>query len=380
MHAPRITRRQVLLAGLSGIALSGPAGVHAQPGRPSGKPVLLAQVLDMSPGQQDVSRDFLAGARAAWQDINARGGLKGRPVQHLVMEVDGSPGSVRAAVSSIRDNAACMALFATTGDMAATQVAQALRQEALGIAHVAPWLQNSSTEVDDRTFPVFAGRQEQIAHALKSLSVMNVGEIGAVYASEAEFAAYQDDVSRTAAALGVRTRLFRTGGDLQRAAQRLGADSPAILLFIGGTPELVQFTQGLDRQTRQRYVVALADVNLQTLNQMGAGKSTPVIATQPVPLVTAGLPIVRSFREVFSRLFDEAPTALGLAGFIAARYTHEVLSDVDAPLTRASVLAAFQRRASMDLGGYRIHYDAVRRRSAGYVTQSMLGADGRVIG
>jgi hypothetical protein len=97
-------------------------------------------------------------------------------------------------------------------------------------------------------------------------------------------------------------------------------------------------------------------------------------------MVTASsMPIVRRYREVMARLFDEAPVALGLAGFIAARYTAEVLADIDGPVTRAGALAAFQKRAAMDLGGYRVAFDAGRR-SAGYVTQSMLTADGRVVG
>jgi hypothetical protein len=148
---------------------------------------------------------------------------------------------------------------------------------------------------------------------------------------------------------------------------------------VGGTPELAEFTQGLEKQARQRYVVALADVNLQTMLQMGAARNTPVIATQPVPLVNASLPVVRSYRETLSRLFDEPPTPLSLAGFIAARYTYEVLNDVDGPMTRQSVLAAFQRRTRFDVGGFSISFNP-QRRSGSYVTQSMMTIDGRLIG
>lgn len=148
---------------------------------------------------------------------------------------------------------------------------------------------------------------------------------------------------------------------------------------MGGTPELAGFTQGLEKQARQRYLVALADVNLQTLLQMGAARNTPVIATQPVPMVNSALPVVRQYRETLVRLFDEAPTPLSLAGFIAARYTFEVMAAIDGPLTRQSVLAGFQQRASLNLGGFRIAFNA-RRRSGSYVTQSMLALDGRLIG
>jgi ABC-type branched-subunit amino acid transport system substrate-binding protein len=369
-----ITRRQLLVAGGSAACVS---SAWAQPGK--GLPITIAQIVDTSASQQDVSKDFLIGSRAAWQDVNARGGIRGRQVQHVSLEVDGTADSVRSAVAAATDNPGCIALSGTAGDTAASRVVAALRRGQVAMAHIAPWLQNSSLEVDERTFPIFAARQEQVAHALKSLSVMSVQELGVVYASDAEHTTLQEDLSRTAAQLRLKVQSFRANGDLQRLGQRLTPTTPAILLFIGGTPELVQFTQGLEKQTRQRYVVALADVNLQTMMQMGAARTTPVIATQAVPLVTAGMPIVRSYREVLGRLFDEPPTPLSLAGFIAARYTYEVLNDIDGPLTRHSALAAFQKRASIDLGGYRVSFDP-RRRSGTFVTQSMLTQDGRVIG
>lgn len=372
---PALTRRGLLL-GACGAAVAGPA--LAQPGG-NARAVAIAQIHDTSPAQQDVSKDFLIGARAAWQDINARGGLRGRPVQHVAIEVNGTPASVRAAVAQVRDNPNCVAFSGTCGDPAATAVLQQLRQENLAIAHVAPWLQNSSVELDERTFTVFAARQEQVAHAMKSLAVMGMQEVGAVYASPVEETLYRGDVQRIAEQLKLKLKEYRGDGDLVQLGRRLGASSPAILVFVGGTPELAQLTQGLDRQQRQRYVVALADVNLQTLQQMGAARQTPVIATQAVPMVTAGLPLVRNYRETLSRLFDEPPTPLSLAGFVAARATYEVLAEMDGPLTRASALAAFQRRAGVELGGWRVSFDP-RRRGAAYVTQSMLTHDGRVVG
>jgi ABC-type branched-subunit amino acid transport system substrate-binding protein len=369
-------RRALLAAAGSALALR----AWAQPGRyaANSHPIAVAQIFDSSAGQQDVSKDFLIGSRAAWQDINAKGGVRGRPVLHSSIEVDGTPASLLAALAAVRDNPA-LVLSGTSGDLVATEVARLLRQENVAIAHAAPWLQNSSVEVDDRTFPIFAARQEQLAHALRSLSVMGVQEVGAVYASEQEHRLYQQDLKRTAAELKLRLQAFRPEGDLVRLGQRLTAQTPAILLFLGGTPELVQFTQGLEKQSRQRYVVALADVNLQTMAQMGAARNTPVIATQAVPMVTASLPIVRAYRDTLARLFDEPPTPLSLAGFIAARYTFEVLSGIEGPLTRQTALAAFQRRTSLDVGGYRVAFDP-RRRSGTFVTQSMLTMDGRVVG
>ncbi|WP_332815611.1 ABC transporter substrate-binding protein [Ramlibacter sp.] len=376
VHPLSPRRRALLLSAAAGAVA--PAAL-AQSSRAPARPLKVAQIHDASAAQQDVSKDFLIGSRAAWQAINARGGVRGRPVTHLNLEVDGSEASVRRALDSLRDDPACVVLSGTAGDPAAAEVVRQLERENLPIAHVAPWLQNSSIEVDERTFPIFAARQEQIGHALKSLMAVGIRDVGAVYASEADHRLYREDVERTAAALQLRLQGFPAHGDLARLGQRLTPGTPAILLFVGGTPELVQFTRGLEKQQRQRYLVALADVNLQTVMQMGGARSTPVIATQAVPMVTASLPVVRAYRETLARLFDEPPAALSLAGFIAARSTYEVLAEIEGPLTRPGVLAAFQRRGALDVGGFRVSFDP-RRRSGGYVTQSMLTQDGRVVG
>lgn len=371
--------RRRLVLGLGAAAFV--AAAQAQGGRAlaANRSITVVQVVDTSPQQQDVSKDFLIGSRAAWQEVNSKGGLHGRPVQHVSIETDGSAAGVQSAIAAVRENAGIVVLSGTAGDPLATALLRALRDQGIPIAHVAPWLQNSSIEVDDRTFPIFAARQEQMGHALKSLSALNVHEIGAVHASEREYREYHQDLLRTAAELKLKLQTFRADGELVRLGQQLSGETPAILLFIGGTPELVQLTQGMEKQTRLRFIVALADINLQTLVQMGAGRNTPVIATQPVPLVNANLPVVRAYRDALGRFFDEPPTPLSLAGYIAARYTFEVLSEAGAGVTRQSALAAFQRRSTLDVGGFRVAYDP-RRRGGVYVTQSMLTLDGRVVG
>jgi hypothetical protein len=372
-------RRRLLLGACAGALLSG-LPVHAQTSRPAAaRAPEIVQIIDSSPGQLDVSRDFLTGSRAAWQDYNARGGWRGRPVQHTVLEVDGSPASLRPALDAVRALPGCVALCGTAGDRTATQLVKLLQQEPLDIAHVAPWLHEDAAPGNDRTFAIFASRQEQIGHALKSLAIIGVTELGAVFASAQEHSLYQPDVARIAAGQKLRLQSYTPKGTLQQLGQQLTAQTPPILLFIGGTPELAQFTLGLEKQDRQRYVIGLADVNLQTLNQLGQSRNTPVMATQVVPMVTAGLPIVRAYRSTLARLFDEPPTPQSLSGYIAARYAQEVLSTMEPGATRTQVLQAFQRPNALDLGGFRIQPQAQRRTGA-YVTQSMLSADGRILG
>jgi hypothetical protein len=247
------------------------------------------------------------------------------------------------------------------------------------LPHVAPWLQNVDATASTNTFPIFASRQEQIAHAIKSLSVMGITQVGAVYGSASEFNSYRNDIDQIAKALKLSITPYRTDGDLRDLAQTLTPDSPRVLLFVGGTPEMVRFAQGVEKQAAQRYLIAMSDVNLQSIQQLGASRFTPMIATQVVPMVNSNVPVVKAYRTALGRLFDEPPTPLSLAGYVAARYTFEVLQGIEGTVTRATALQAFGRRSPVDLGGFRITPDA-RGQGMAYVTQSMVAADGRLVG
>ena len=340
---------------------------------------VIAQIVDTTAQQQDVSKDYLIGSRAAWQEINAKGGLQGRPVKHLSIDTDGSATSLKAAFDSANSNTACIALSGTAGDRTAQALTLLLRTERSNLAHVAPWLQNASNELDDTTFAIFADRQAQILHIVKSLSVVGAKDLGVIYASQQEYTLYRADVERSAQSMRMQISTSPLAQDLKSAGQKLPASSPAVQLFIGGTPELAQFTAGLELQTQRRYLLALADVNLQTMKELGAARETPIFAAQTVPVVNSGLPVVRAYRAAMVKFFDEPPTPLSLAGYIAARYTFEVLNKVGSNLSRQTALAAFQKRESIDIGGFRINYNATQRGST-FVTQSMLAKDGRTVG
>ena len=387
--APASTRRQWLQATAAGMlacstALQAqPAGKGAGAKAAAGAPVAtVVQIVDMSADQQDISRDLVVGARAAWQAFNAQGGLKGRPVLHRVLETDGSADSLQAAWQATRKDSGCVALAGCTGNSVAAAViglqAQAPADERL--AHMAPWLQNADTVLDDASFPIFANHHAQIEHALKSLAVMGVRELGVVYASPTARTASKGELERTSQALKLRLVPLPTATSLSTTARQLPAQAPSILLFMGGTPELAQFMQGMQGRKTQHFVVAMADANLQTLAQLGSlTRTAPVVVTQTVPLVTAGLPVVRAYRDAMARYYDEPPTPQSLAGFIGARYAITVLQGLDTAPTRQNVLAACQRRSPLDLGGFPVRFDGSKR-SGRYVTQSMLSPDGRVVG
>lgn len=376
-----LTRRSLLRAsGLAVLASGTAAPLYAQGARSApARSLTVAQIADMSASQTDVSKDFVIGARAAWADINAKGGVRGLPVQHLVLETDGSAASLAKAIDTLQGLPYCVAAFGTVGSQTAALASTQLQRSLPDLAHIAPWLHSTESTLADTSFPIFASRADQIQHALKSLSSMGVDQVGVVFGSAHDRQASLPEIERLTRHMALRPLLYPQHSELQLLGTSFNADTPRVLLYIGATPELLALTQGIARQAQQRYIIALADVNVLTLQQSGVSRHSAVIATQVVPLVNAQTPLVRQYREAMARLYDEPPTPQSLSGFVAARYAFEALRQADGVPSRASVLAALQQRKSWDLGGFHLQTSASRR-SGSYVTQSMLASDGRFVG
>ena len=369
---------------MAGEAMAQPLPASAPRNAEGERSLVVAQIVDLTFSQQDVSRDFLVGSRSAWQDLNARGGVRGRAVQHVTLETDGTPAGLKAAWQAAHRQTGCVALSGCVGNTAAAGLValQSSADVASPLAMVAPWLHNAVTDAQaEATFEVFPDHQLQIAHAIKTHASLGVKQIGVVFATAQVQQQSQAYVLQAARNLDLQAQILPLPGAGGPAASQLTNPSQTIILFVGGTPELHAFTSNLVAPPgRQCFVVALADVNLQVLAQMGGmPKGTSIIATQAVPLTTSSLPVVRAYRDALSRFFDEAPSQQGLAGFIAARYTAEILGGISGPITRASMLAALQRRNDVNVGGYVVAYQG-KKRSNAYVTQSMLTQDGRIIG
>ncbi len=372
----KLQRRQLIELSLAtGAGLYAPA-IWAQNPAPRGP--MVGQIADMSNAYQDISKDFVVGSRAAWQEINALGGIRGQRVRHAVIETDGTEAQQASAWKQLRDDDNCVTTFGTCADSLAVQITLKNSAERNELAHAAPWLQNSATEIDRGTFPIFSTREPQIRHALQNMSNVGINSLSVIYQSERDRAANAQDIQRIAKNLKLALTEVPVQADMRQQARQISATQVPLVLFVGGTPELVQFMQGWSRSSGIRYIVALADVNLQTALQMSGGKQVPIIGTQAVPVVSSSIPIARRFRTALGRYFDEPPTALSLAGYISARYTAQVMQSAKS-LTRSSIYEAFLRRQTMDLDGFRVEVENGRLQSA-FVTQSMVSMDGRVIG
>ncbi|MBS0450583.1 MAG: twin-arginine translocation pathway signal protein [Proteobacteria bacterium] len=377
-------RRQVLrgLAGALGTtalsSMSFPALAQSRATADAGT-LHVTQLLDMSPDQQQLSRDYATGIRLAFAEMKKAG----MPAPQLsTVETDGSAAAARSALQAIQGDAAQVAVLGTAGESLALASLAESAQMKLEIAHVAPWLADPQMDDNPRLFALFASREEQIRYVLKTLSVVGVHELGLVYPSPQHAQAMQAGMAAIAGRLQLKTRnlVVPKGTDISAFASKLPANAPMFLMFMGGAIELALFTQGLGQRGTQRYLMCLSDVDTNTFMQLNPGKTVPVIFTDVVPNPhTSKLPVVRNYRSALARLFDEAPTPVSLAGYLAGRYAATVLAAAGAGASRAKVLAEFQRRRPLELDGWQLAFDTHGRASS-FVSQTMLNTRGNFVG
>jgi hypothetical protein len=371
---PFLNRRQLIAAGAALPWAATSSAAIAQPARP----LKATQLVDRSADQQELSRDFATGVQLAVALHNRQN--PARPVQLGQLELDG-PADMPRAVATLREDADSVALVGNCGERLALGAIDALRQSGLEIAQVGPWLGDTRHDGEDNVLPLFASREQQLRHALKSLEAMGVTQLGVVYASRADRAALAAGTQATAQKLSLKLQPWGGAGeDVAVLADTLPASSPPVLLFLGGAVELARFTAGLSRRKLQRYVVSLSDVDVGALVQLGAARTVPVILTQVVPNPShSALAVVQSYRQGLKLLYDEAPSPISLAGYLTGRYFVQSLAKLDGTASRATVLQHFRRRPPLELDGFSLGF-AQGARGSSYVTQTLLTADGRLVG
>jgi hypothetical protein len=339
----------------------------------------VAQLFDTSLAQQDVSRDFMIGSRCAWQEVQHSTLKSASVIHHKAMEVDGSEVQLQNTLNSLMDDPACIALSGTVGQSAARWIAEALDKQpesSSPLVQIAPWLHD--LHPSPHSIRIFATQEMQISHALKTLALVGLKEVGVIFANAQEQRQFDNALKRLSQQHRLLVRPYLANQGFYQLGLQLPQDAPAVLLFMAGTPELAQFSKGAGKSNRHRYAIGMADINSQTLQQMGLGRSVPVVITQVVPLVTAALPLVRDYKQSLSKFFDEPPSPLSLSGYVSAKLTHKLLS-AHSVRNRAQMASLAKGQWQVDLGGHVLEHDGLQPGKA-YVTQSMVSSDGKLIG
>lgn len=404
MKTAPISRRSLLglscsMSGLAALSLASPTTLHAAPAR-SG-PVStqrMVQLVDSAAVQQELARDYTTGLRLAWAQRTAghagnagAGGASALP-QLVTVPVDlQRANAVSEVLRMIGDDPTVVATVGMTGDALAVETIAAARQAGLHLAHIGPWMADGRHDNLPDVLTLFPSRSTQLRYAVTAVRGMGIDRITIVYPSQRELTLYAPEIGAASQSLNLKmSSLAPPAGDSMAKAADLLADQlsrqdSGLVLFVGASAELATLSQAMAKRGQRRFLLSLSDVDHATLQQMRLGQGVPLILTQVVPNpANSTMQVAVDYRATLKRLYDEAPSPLSLAGMITGLcalelYRRSGAATATGSAARAAVLAEVQRRTAMDLGGFRLDF-AGNRRGSGYVTHTLLRADGTLLG
>lgn len=372
-----LLRRRAFVAGAALAA----APAWAAPAPQTTRPRVL-QLIDPAVGQQELVRDYATGIRLAWAVAGAQRGRAQLPELSTRPVDPARPDSLAELVAELRRDSSIVALVGSVGEALAAEAVAATRAARLRLAHIGPWNADAGLDEHDEVLALFPSRATQLRHAILTTRGMGIDRMAVVYADAREAAAHGARIAETARGAGLAHAAlrFQPGPGWDGLAAELERQAAGMVVFLGPAIELAAFTQAMARRRLHRFVLALSDIDHGTLMQLRPGQGVPLILTQVVPNPgSSNLRLVTGYRQALKDLYDEPPAPLSLAGYVAGQWALEAIRRAGSTPDRAAVLTEAQRRTPLDLGGFRLDF-ASGRRGSGYVTHTLLRADGTLVG
>jgi ABC-type branched-subunit amino acid transport system substrate-binding protein len=363
-----------LLIGLTAVA----AAVHAQP-----KPLLVGQSAALTGSQTEFGRDMRDGSLAAFERINRKGGIQGRPIQLVTIDDGGNEAKAKENAEKLINEHRVLALLgfiSRPSSVAGAKVASEAKVPFIGPFSGTPALY----KFDRYVFTIRASYDDELASMVKQLVTNGYRNVGFAFLNDAR-QVNVPLVEKLLAAHGrkpaVLVGLDRTSGEATQQAKELAAANPDVLLALANNVPL----SGLIREARKQgnstplWIVSFVDSKglVKELGPLAQG----LVFAQIVPLPTRRtLRIVKEYQQDYAARFPSAALSFtSLEGYIAARTLAEGLRRAGPAATRESLVRALESMEDYDLGDYFINFKPNSHNGSRFVDLTIVNKEGQFL-
>jgi ABC-type branched-subunit amino acid transport system substrate-binding protein len=363
-----------LLIGLTAVA----AAVHAQP-----KPLLVGQSAALTGSQTEFGRDMRDGSLAAFERINRKGGIQGRPIQLVTIDDGGNEAKAKENAEKLINEHRVLALLgfiSRPSSVAGAKVASEAKVPFIGPFSGTPALY----KFDRYVFTIRASYDDELASMVKQLVTNGYRNVGFAFLNDAR-QVNVPLVEKLLAAHGMKPAVLvgldRTSGEATQQAKELAAANPDVLLALANNVPL----SGLIREARKQgnstplWIVSFVDSKglVKELGPLAQG----LVFAQIVPLPTRRtLRIVKEYQQDYAARFPSAALSFtSLEGYIAARTLAEGLRRAGPAATRESLVRALESMEDYDLGDYFINFKPNSHNGSRFVDLTIVNKEGQFL-
>ena len=325
------------------------------------------------------------GAKAAFEEVNAQGGVNKRPV-HLRLIDDGYvPQRSAEAVKQLLGQQEVVALMTCVGT--ANNAASMPLIEASDALHLAPLTGAASLRKSgiNNVYHVRASYNDEVSRLVDNLLDMHLDSLAIVYLDNGfgkELHKVGIEALKKKGLKAVAEVPLATDGKGLDASVKavLAARPSAMLLFTAGTASTAM-TQAIRKAAPSMPIAGLSvTFSSVALKELGADASG-IATTLVVPdAMRTKYPLVRKFQKALRAIGSEDFNPITFETYINAQMMIKALQGAGDNPSRTKVRQSLASIRNTDLGGFQVDFSGESHVGSDYVSLGILSKNGRYIG
>lgn len=375
-----------------GLTLS--LGLQAQtPKMAVGQALWLGQLASTThPLTAAMAKEYVAGIELALQRSNAAGGIKGRPLKLSTQDDQFDAAQAVSLTERLIAEKDIIAMVGNFGTQPLLKLASEGILEKHSLASIAPMTGLQSALDKPNVFAVRASYEDEVLAMLQHAARLGRTQLGYLYfeagvgthlAKLAPDMAKQSNVQLLGpTGFAVTKNPNEQQATVRQQLQQWGDKRPQaiVLIAVGGVhSEAVKalrktFGAGMP-------IYSLGQVSPENLvRDVGKQAAAGVMLTQVMPMpASQDMPLLREFHKDLARFApQQALSYMLLEGYTAGRITTELVRRARV-LSREGVLQAALNAGEINVGGFRVAYSVVQRKSQHRVELTMVSQAGKLI-
>ena len=372
-------RRDFIKTGSSLTCAAFVPGARAQ----RGEPILLGQSAVLSGQSAALGTEFRRGAMLVFDQVNANGGIGGRPIELLSLDDGYEPDRCARNTQTLIDRGA-LALFGYVG----TPTSLAALPLAAG-SHVCLFAPFTGAEalrapMNRYVFHLRGSYFDETQQIVRQLATVGIRRIAVFHQNDSYGRAGLEGVLRGLAPLGLEPvstgTVERNSVEVDSALRSISRGNPDAIVQISAYRSCAAFIRAARRAGYGGTFYNVSFVGTKALADELGADARGVVVSQVMPYPYAPTTPIAGQYLAAGRAAQGAafsPNYSGIEGFIAATTLVRALRRARAA-TRQSIVDALESLGKVDLGGFSIDFAADRHVASRFVELTILTADGRV--
>jgi ABC-type branched-subunit amino acid transport system substrate-binding protein len=373
------TRRQLLAGIAATLAAPLPALAAPLPSPSLGKELLVGQSAPLSGPMGPTMLGVLAGQKLAFDEVNRKGGIGGRPVRLELLDDGFDPKRTLENARTLVEQQEVLALFGTVGTGQTAAVLPYVAEKKIPLISA----YTGSPALRERHHPTFfttqASYADELVRMVRNLKAVQSGRIAIVYQNN-DFGKLllplAEKIITSEGATVIATRALEpSGADAGAAAQALAASRPQAVVMIVAGPAVVAYVKANRAWVGAPIYTFSLSVGSSILKAMGDdARGLAVSRATPYPW-RATTALARNFGALMQRE-GKAVDYDHYAGYINGRVLIEGLKNAGKAPTPESVTLGMEKLGRLDLGGYEMTYGPQSHHGSNFVEITVVGPNG----